>query len=692
MRNATEFTEPTGRDDHPEEPHTNGHHAEAPTWLPAKLPASADRRTDVTDRTVSRGLTDLKEAAAKQEEAIRAVAAATQFVNAALHGDQGLVSRVNQQTQVLERIAGAMDVIAFPFRVALRIARLPRRVLGRLRRRRPAPAAAPQATPAPAATPADAATPKPETFLGELIAGRWVEQPFVCPVDHLSSLRIQFDTFDRQNYCTVTMTLLDAAGAALREVTIPAPRLRNHGFQSFGFEPLAGVQGKPLRVRLTSKDAVPGVAVSPKVRPTPASGLTVDGHAHLGTLLFSPCGVDNDPALAAGARDILVFTPDRIGKMRIGLGMRHWEIARALTARGLSVTLATPHPLPPGMAGDGFALHHAAADEVVPLARRHRCVLIQGNVLDQFPDLADAGVPIAVDLICPMHLENLEKSEAEFEHARRLMVESVARGDFFVCGNERQRLHWLGMMTALGRVGKQARLGSPDLRRLIDVVPFGLSDAPPVKTKPVLKGALPGIHPGDFVCMWFGGIWDWMDPAPIVRAVGAAWGQDPRVKLFFSAYSTPDGHVHAMARRTRELAERLGLLDRCVFFNEFPVPFDERADYLLETDLGILCQAPNIETQVSARTRVLDYLWADCPLMMNEGDEWADTIRERRLGVILTEASEDHWREAILRLVRNPDELAGLKANIAAYKGGLLWTRCVEPLYQFAMRQRSVRA
>ena len=678
MRNLNDVSDLAGGDAPPK----NGHHADGPPWLAG--PTAAERGTAGLQRSITRGLAEVRDAVGKQEEATRAVVATVQGVNAALHGDLGLVSRVRELSVLLERIAAALEVIAVPFQMVARVGRIPFRVVRRLRGR---PARAP-------APPAGPATERPalphEAHVDELIVGRVVEQPFTCPVDCLSSVRLRFGTFNRTNYCSVTVAVLDEGGQAVREVTLPATRFREGGFQAFGFEPLDGARGRPLTLRVTSPDGMHGNAVSPWVRPAPPSGLTVDGKPYAGALVFAPCDATNDPALVPGTRDILIVCPDRIGRTRIGIGMRHWEVARALAARGLTVTLGTPHELPPGLAGDGFALHHLAADEVVRVTRRHRCVLVQGSVLETFPDLPDAGVALAVDLITPMHLENLEKSEAEFEHSRRLLMDAIGRGDFFVCGNERQRLHWLGAMTALGRVGRVARAGSPDLRRLIDVVPFGVPDAPPVKTRPVLKGVVPGIEPGDFVCTWFGGIWDWMDPAPIVRAVGSAWREDPRVKLFFSAYRTPDGNVPAMARRTRELAESLGLLGTCVFFNEYPVPFDERADYLLETDCGILCQAANLETQVSARTRVLDYLWADCPLVMNAGDEWAAAIREHDLGVILDGNDEGLWRDALLTLCRDRAAADRFKANIARFKGGLLWTRCVEPLYRFAMLQRSV--
>jgi SAM-dependent methyltransferase/glycosyltransferase involved in cell wall biosynthesis len=528
-----------------------------------------------------------------------------------------------------------------------------------------------------------------ETPLDELLAGHTIEQSFRCAQDDLSGLAIKFSTCHRDLTSSLHLAVCDSAGRRLREVRTSARCFRDNHLHCLTFPPLAESRGKEFTLQLTTPDAAAGNGVVLWTRPGPHSGLRFDRRIHDDGLIFEPVYASSTAAAPGGQRDLLLVCPDRLGRIRIGLGMRHWEIARALTARGLSVTLATPHRFDADLRGDGFPLIHVASNQaMLGLAAGHRSVLIQGDILDQFPALRDSNVPLAVDMITPMHLENLERSPADYEHARKLLVEALMRGDFFVCGNERQRLHWLGMLAGLGRLPFQARTEHPELRRLIDLVPFGIPDAPAVKSRPVLKGVRAGIGPDDFVLTWFGGIWDWLEPLPIVRAVAAAWRQDARIKLFFSAYRRPDGVVPNAAQRVRDLAEQLGVLERCVFFNDYPVPFDERADYLLETDAGILCQASNLETQVAARTRVLDYLWADCPLLVNSGDEWAQDIGQRELGVVVEENRADLWTKAILELCRDADGRARMRANIARLKQQLRWTACVEPLVQFVARQR----
>ena len=405
---------------------------------------------------------------------------------------------------------------------------------------------------------------------------------------------------------------------------------------------------------------------------------------------YLPCPSKLETCLTIeGQRDLLILTPDIVGNIRIGLGMRHWEIARALAGRGVSVTLSTPHPLATDLQGEGFALCHCDTEaDVLDLAHRHRCVMVQGEVLTRYPALNASNLPMIVDIAAPLHIENLQRNQPDFEFSKSVIVKGLERGDFLICGNERQRLYWLGMLTALGRLNKDLRDADQELRNLIDVVGFGISAEPPRKSRDVVKGVIEGIEPDDFLMTWFGGIWDWLDPLPLIRAAGQAWKQNRRIKLLFISYRIPNGAIPEMARRASDLAVSLDLLGKCVFFIEHPVPYAERADYLLEADLGVLCQACNFETQVSARTRVLEYLWAERPILLNHGDEWALTIERQHLGMVVEDNDVGRWQRAMLRLASDDEERARMQANIAALKPQLLWRHCVEPIDRFVSQKR----
>ena len=124
--------------------------------------------------------------------------------------------------------------------------------------------------------------------------------------------------------------------------------------------------------------------------------------------------------------------------------------------------------------------------------------MIQGPVTDWYPAFLRSGVPIAIDLYDPMHLEALQRVDADGElpYVLNLVIDQLRRGDFFFCASERQRDYWIGMLSSLGRITPEAYAEDPDLRSLIDVVPYGISAEPPVRVGPGPRASVDGIGPG----------------------------------------------------------------------------------------------------------------------------------------------------------------------------------------------------
>jgi glycosyltransferase involved in cell wall biosynthesis len=394
-------------------------------------------------------------------------------------------------------------------------------------------------------------------------------------------------------------------------------------------------------------------------------------------------------ARKAPAKDVLLITPDHVTETRIGVAMRHWEMARTLALEGLRVTLASAKPIPSGLVGQGFELVDLSrgAHRALPLAHRHAVVVVQGGARIDLPALQFCRRPLVVDMVTPVHVENLHADFLHHRYAVAMVNDCLRHGDFLICGNERQRLYWLGMLTAQGRVTRRRASVDANFRGLIDVVGFGLPDEDPVKTRPALRGVRPGIGADDFVLLWFGGIWDWLNPLPLVHAVHRAHARDPRIKLVFSMLRRgPDDAPSRMAQQTLDLARELGALEKSVFFNEYPIPFADRADYLLECDMGVILQADNLETELSARTRALDYLWADLPLLINRGDDMADLAARDGLGVVPDACEPDELAKRLLEYAGCPERQQAARQAIREIKDRFRWRTVLRPLVDFCRR------
>jgi glycosyltransferase involved in cell wall biosynthesis len=292
-----------------------------------------------------------------------------------------------------------------------------------------------------------------------------------------------------------------------------------------------------------------------------------------------------------------------------------------------------------------------------------------------------------------MHLEQLEQGrhlagvqwKTQVEDATDVLNQQLERGDFFLAASERQRLFWLGQLAGLGRINPSTYADDPDLRGLLDVVPFGLSSVPPRHERDVLKGVLPGISSADKVVLWGGGLYNWFDPKTLVRAIGRLSERRDSVRLFFQGTKHPHPGVPEMeiVSATRELARELGLYDRSVFFNSSWVDYADRANYLTEADAGVSTHFSHIETTFSFRTRILDYLWAELPMVVTEGDHFAELIERERLGLVVPAENVEALADALEKVLFDEEFARQARENIRRVRERYYWERALAPLLDF---------
>jgi GT2 family glycosyltransferase/glycosyltransferase involved in cell wall biosynthesis len=411
---------------------------------------------------------------------------------------------------------------------------------------------------------------------------------------------------------------------------------------------------------------------------------------------------------------VLIITHEPLRRRLSGPGVRVLELARAISPAA-RVTVATPAT--PEIADDRCTVAPYDPDRPVTLRRLAEAadvLVVQGFALTRFPFLAAMHVPIVVDLYCPFTVEFLEKATADarargasgpdidvqLEAISVLEVQNaqLRHGDFFLCASERQRDFWLGALHTAQRVNAQNYAADSTLRSLVDVVPFGVPDedfdqavaaARASIGGAAMKGARSGIAAHDRVLYWGGSLLDWQDPLTLIRAMGRLASTRSDVKLFFAGSRHPNPDVAPMhiVEASRTLARDLGLLDTHVFFNEW-VPYDERTAYLQEADLGISTHRLHLETHLSFRTRILDYIWARLPIVCTDGDYFADLVRARRLGLVVPPGDEEALASAIARLLDDRDLRASCRETLQAVRDELRWTRVAEPLRRFVAHPR----
>jgi glycosyltransferase involved in cell wall biosynthesis len=135
--------------------------------------------------------------------------------------------------------------------------------------------------------------------------------------------------------------------------------------------------------------------------------------------------------------------------------------------------------------------------------------------------------------------------------------------------------------------------------------------------------------------------------------------------------------------QARDFATSLGILDSHVFFNDSWVPYATRANYLLEADLGVSTHRSHIETTFSFRTRILDYLWANLPMVVTDGDYFGDLVQVEGLGRAVPAEDIDALVEALDTMLFDDKARASARKALARVAGDYQWPVVLAPLVKY---------
>jgi glycosyltransferase involved in cell wall biosynthesis len=403
-----------------------------------------------------------------------------------------------------------------------------------------------------------------------------------------------------------------------------------------------------------------------------------------------------NPQLGTMTPRVLIIAHDVVGTTMAGPGIRAWEMARVLAAQQ-PVTLIAPRPIDaeaPNVATGSYGVGEAAT--LRPWLDGADVVVANGLVLQGHPELAETALPLALDLYDPTPLEHMlllrdEPAAVREEQGRRdaaLLQQQLLRADCVLCATERQRDLYLGALTALGGLRPDVVDADPLLRHLLRVVPFGLPSDPPPPPQPALRGVLPHIDADSLVVLWSGGLWDWMDPLTLIRAVAALRPELPQVRLVFLAGAHPGlARPSAMVARARSLASDLGLLDQHVVFYEDWVPYKRRADFVYDADVVAYLHGAHLESAYAAvRSRFLDHVWVGRASLVSAGDAASELVARHDLGRVVPSGDVPAVATALRELLSDAALRQACAARAQALASDYTWERAVAPLAEFCRR------
>ncbi|MBM3702927.1 MAG: glycosyltransferase [Actinobacteria bacterium] len=390
-------------------------------------------------------------------------------------------------------------------------------------------------------------------------------------------------------------------------------------------------------------------------------------------------------------RNLLIISNEVVSSEMAGPAIRVFNFARVLS-QYMNVTLAVPNKI--DLPKEDFEIIQFRDDwQLRQIIERVDIILCVGMTFARYRSIKDSGKFLIIDIYDPYNLATLAEYETESMKKRleihksihEIFNEQLYYGDFFICASERQRDFWLGMLTALNRVNPYSYNQDPTLQKMISVVPFGLPSNRPMHTRNALKGVIENVNKNDFVIIWGGGIYNWFDPLTLIKAMEKVSKLRDDIKLFFMGIKHPNPEVKElqMINETINLAKKLKVYNKNVIFNFGWVDYNDRQNYLLDADAGIITHPNHIETRFSFRTRILDYLWTGLPIISTEGDYLSTLIEKNGLGIITRDGNVQDLVDAIIKLSQDKKFYDQCVKNIRNIVKEFTWEKICQPIVEF---------
>lgn len=362
---------------------------------------------------------------------------------------------------------------------------------------------------------------------------------------------------------------------------------------------------------------------------------------------------------------VLLVCPEPLGHGQpAGIGIRFLEIARVLRGDGHAVTILAPD--------SGLSVESLVAQSEV-----HDVAVVQGHIGNAWFQHARA-IPTVVDLYDPYIIENLhyyaERGDEVFQHDHATLIESVARGDYFLCASEAQRLFYLGLMLASGRLNPMLFEEDPRLESLIGIAPFGVLPPRPPKPRDL---AAPAIL--------FGGIYDWYDPIAAIDAAALVRETFPEATLTFTTHPNPE--ITPQGKLAEAMAYARKHSHAFVRFEPWAA-YEQRAAFFERFMLALLTFPRSIETDLSMRTRVYDYLWCGLPIVTSSAPGTDELLLRYDAGSVVAHDTPRAFADEIVAILRDRERYEAMARAGRQFVDEHQWDRTLAPLRDFVRAPR----
>ena len=287
--------------------------------------------------------------------------------------------------------------------------------------------------------------------------------------------------------------------------------------------------------------------------------------------------------------------------------------------------------------------------------------------------ILDGYVPIHIEMSA-RNSDNLDREYDAFNFENKIWTKALRRGDILLCANEAQKKFYTGVMAQVGRINP-ITYGDEDL---IQIVPYGIYREKAVaKNDPVSKLVK---NKKAFKLLWFGGIYPWFDLTNLLEAVKNANKTTP-IELIMVGVKNPFNQHPDFIKRYEEVMDYIknNNMDEIVHVTDW-VKFEDRAEWYLGSDAVVLINNIGMENTLAWRTRLVDYVWADLPIVTNGGDPMSDILEANKAVYILPDLDAKTIEKEIIKISKDKETLKQVSTNLSKVRRLFYWDKVTENL------------
>ena len=366
-----------------------------------------------------------------------------------------------------------------------------------------------------------------------------------------------------------------------------------------------------------------------------------------------------------------------------GGGLRCWGLAKGIKQNSPSTDVVVAYH-ESHLKGVGTKKHQGigvttwSMDSIRDLLKDFDSVIVSYCMGDLSTVVADSLRPdqqLILDCYVPIYVEvsarnssDLNQEYYSFQNDIGRWAHVLRRGDLFLCASEAQKKYYQGVLSAVGRLNP-ATYGTT----MILVVPYGIyrDDSPVARHNPIGE-----LTRGKRVknILWFGGIYPWFDLRNLVEAVAIVNHTTP-VKLIIVGAKNPFNSHPDFLRRYDELVDFIKskqAYKELVVLQDW-VKFEDRADWYLNSDLVVVVNKEGEENKLAWRTRLVDFMWANLPIVTNGGDPLGEHLIQQSAAARFESLEVSSVADSIESLLKDKRTLQKMQESMGRVKEEFYW-------------------